>query len=120
MVFRQNKVFGKGTVINRGEGSRIPNLSGIYMTTASATSACQHISKIGRKNCKIITTDLLEETPQILYDGIAFAAIFQDPYLQGRKAVKNLYDYIVSKKTEEIYTVTPGILLSSNVSAYTI
>lgn len=96
-----------------------PELYGIYMTSASATSACQHIRKLGKKEYKIITTDLLEETPQILYDGTASATIFQDPYRQGKNAVKNLYDYIVSKQAEDTYSIIPSIILSSNVSFYT-
>lgn len=97
-----------------------PSLSGIYMTSASATSACQHIRQMGKKDYKIITTDLLEETPQILYDGAASAAIFQDPFRQGRNAVKALYDYILTKKIQDDYSIIPSIILASNVSAYII
>lgn len=95
-----------------------PDLSGIYMTSASATSACQHIQKVGKKNLKIITTDLLHETPDILKDETACATIFQDPYRQGRDVLKHLYTYLISKEEEGIHFITPSIIFSSNVNAY--
>jgi len=95
-----------------------PELKGIYMTTASSTEACLHIRKLGLKDYNIITTDLLTDTPDILRDGIASAVIFQDPYRQGKSAIKSLYDYLLTKTVAADYSITPSIILSSNVSAY--
>lgn len=95
-----------------------PNLSGIYMTTASSTAACLHLQKHGKRGCAIVTTDLVAHTPEILTDGTATAVIFQDPWRQGRCAIKSLYDYLLTKNVADDYSITPGIILSSNLSAY--
>lgn len=97
-----------------------PSLSDIYMTTANATRACQHIERITDKRYTIITTDLLNETSSLLSSGMAAATIFQDPYKQGSDALGYLYEYITSKESGGVHLITPSIILSSNVNCYKI
>lgn len=96
----------------------IPNLKGIYMTTAASSIACKHIHKLNKDNLHIVTTDLLSDTPDILKNKIASATIFQNPYKQGKNVVKNLYQYIISKSPEGVHLIAPHILLSSNIKPY--
>ncbi|MBE6598508.1 MAG: LacI family DNA-binding transcriptional regulator [Ruminococcaceae bacterium] len=95
-----------------------PNLAGIYMTTASSTDACLHLRQMGKTGFRIITTDLLPETPEILRDGTASAVIFQNPWRQGRNAIRSLYDYLLTKTTTEDHSISPEIIISSNLNAY--
>lgn len=95
-----------------------PELKGIYMTSASANIACEYIRANESKSYRIITTDLLRDTPMFLKNGTASATIFQDPYRQGRNAVQYLYHYILDRSDGGVHHIVPSILLSSNVAAY--
>ncbi len=95
-------------------------LSGIYMASASSALACRHLRALGKSGYHIVTTDLLEETPAILKEGLAFATIYQDPYRHGKMAVLKLYNAITTKQSESDYLILPTILFSSNVDFYPI
>lgn len=95
-----------------------PDLKGVYITTAAASIACNHIKKLKIKNLNIITTDLLRETPEFLSEKLATATIFQNPYRQGKNVAKYLYQFVTNKQCAGVHLITPNILLSSNVSSY--
>ncbi len=95
-----------------------PALAGVYMATASSVAACEYLAAQGRTDLQIITTDLLAGTPQLLQSGIAIAAIFQDPYRQGKAAVQALYEYLTAKKEPAGKSIVPSVILASNVQAY--
>ncbi len=97
-----------------------PELSGIYMATASSALACAHLRDMGKTGYRIITTDLSKETPALLKEGLAFATLYQNPYLQGKTAVLKLYNYICTKQKEPNHFILPNVLFSSNVNAYLI
>lgn len=94
------------------------NLKGIYMSTASSGIACEHLERLKKNDLTIVTTDLLKETPGLLFRKTASAAIFQNPHRQGRLVVKLLYDVITKKECPEKYLLTPHILLKSNIDNY--
>lgn len=95
-----------------------PDLSGIYMTTASSALACKCIENMNKANLSIITTDLLSETPKLLQNKVANATIFQNPYKQGKNVVRFLYNYITTKSDSGVHLISPHILLSSNIESY--
>ena len=95
-----------------------PALGGIYMATASSVIACDCIRRHDKQNLTIITTDLLRQTPQILKDRLATAAIFQNPYRQGKNVLRYLYDYVTRSSGEHVHLIAPHILLASNVDAH--
>ncbi len=95
-----------------------PSLSGIYMTTASSALACRCIGDMEKKELTVITTDLLADTPGLLKERIACAAIFQNPFRQGKNVVRSLYYYITGTQSGGLQLISPEILLSSNVTAY--
>jgi LacI family transcriptional regulator len=95
-----------------------PTLGGIYMATASSVIACDCIRRHGKQDLTIITTDLLRQTPQILKDRLATAAIFQNPYRQGKNVLRYLYDYVTRSTGEHVHLIAPHILLASNVDAH--
>lgn len=94
-----------------------PNLSGIYMTTASSALACKYLKAMEKTSLSIITTDLLRETPELLKSKIANATIFQNPYKQGKNVVRFLYNYITTKADSGTHLISPHILLASNVES---
>ncbi len=95
-----------------------PDVKGIYMTTAASSIACKYIHKLKKNDLHIITTDLLSDTPEILFKKVASATIFQNPYKQGKNVVEYLYEYILSKNHKGIHLIPPHVLLSSNISSY--
>ncbi len=95
-----------------------PELKGIYMATASSVIACECIRRHGKQDLSIITTDLLRQTPHILKEHLATAAIFQNPYRQGKNVLRYLYDYLTRSSGEHIHLIAPHILLASNVDAH--
>ena len=95
-----------------------PDLSGIYMTTASSAIACQVIRQSCSQDLKIITTDLLRDTPDLLRSGIACATLFQNPFQQGEAVVKLLYDRLVLDKAPDNRLLTPTFIFKSNLPDY--
>ncbi len=95
-----------------------PKLDGIYITSASSTIACKRIIEHNRKNLKIITTDILKDTPYLLENGIATATIFQNPFRQGRDVTKKLYSHIINPSENEEHLIAPLIIVKSNIYAY--
>ena len=95
-----------------------PNLSGVYITSASSVLACKCIEEKNRSDLSIITTDLLSETPSILRNKVANATIFQNPFKQGKTVTRSLYNYIISKTNSGTYLINPHIILSSNLDSY--
>ena len=95
-----------------------PDLKGVYMTTAASHIACNHIKNTKKGGLKIISTDLLSETPEFLAKKIATATIFQNPFRQGKIVTERLYQYITTRECDGVHLIAPHILLSSNVAPY--
>lgn len=98
--------------------SENPDLSGVYITSASSVLACKCIEKKNKSKLSIITTDLLSETPDLLRNKTANAAIFQNPFKQGKTVTRALYNYITAKTNGGTQLINPHIILSSNLEAY--
>jgi ABC-type sugar transport system substrate-binding protein len=66
----------------------------------------------------VITTDLLQQTPDLLRQKIANAVIFQNPYKQGKNVLRLLYHHIIRQPDDTVQLIAPQVLLSSNLEAY--
>ncbi len=96
-----------------------PDLEGIYITSAISPLACAEICALGYgKKVKIITTDLFDETRELLRQGIVCGTIFQDPYKQGKDVVEKLYYYICGRPVAGSYYISPQLILTSNRNQY--
>lgn len=95
-----------------------PDLSGLYIATASSSLVCEYIKKSGRGDIAIVTTDLLADTPELLKNKVANATIFQNPYKQGKNVARYIYNYIVNGSDGGIHLISPLVLLSSNIDSY--
>ncbi len=94
-----------------------PELDGVYMATASAPIACRIMEKMDPAHAiHIVTTDLMEETRDLLSRHVIRATIFQNPYLQGKKVVELLYRQICGKEMTEKYHVYPQVVFTANMN----
>ena len=96
--------------------SENPDLRGVYMTTASSVLACRVLKN--DRSLSVVTTDLLAETPTLLQNKTAAATIFQNPFKQGRTALRTLYRSLLGEAVESTALITPHILLSSNLHSF--
>ena len=95
-----------------------PDLDGVYLATASSVIACEYIKQYAAHNMTVITTDLLQQTPDLLRQKIANAVIFQNPYKQGKNVLRLLYHHIIRQPDDTVQHIAPQVLLSSNLDAY--
>lgn len=96
-----------------------PSYQGLYITSASSITACPILTRINRgKKIKVVTTDLFPQTKEPLDEGIIVATIFQNPFLQGRKAVKSLYCHLQNEEVKNIVKIPPQIVMRSNLDLY--
>lgn len=98
--------------------SSYPDISGVYITSASSGYTCKCIERFYRPDMKIITTDILPETSELLKNKSANATIFQNPYKQGKDVLEYLYNFITTGKDNGKHLITPQIILSSNIDSY--
>lgn len=59
------------------------------------------IGEAGRKDIKVVVFDLLGDTKDLIMEGIIDFAIDQNPFEQGYRAIKVLFDYIYAKREPE-------------------
>ena len=93
-------------------------VDGIYSATANTASICDAVIE---KSCnaQIVGTDLCEETVNYIKSGVIQCAIYQDLEMQGRKAMRILYEYLAEhEETDKIVRITPHLVISSNVDSY--
>ena len=100
--------------------SRYPNLRGIYVSTVNCLPVCcavkEHKQSTG---LRLVTTDLFVEMVPYFETGIIGGSIYQDPYTQGRNAVRILVDHLVEKKPiARSNYLNPGIVLQSNLQLF--
>jgi LacI family transcriptional regulator len=98
-----------------------PDLSGIYINTATDEYGCKAIMEAGKGGeIRLIGTDLIREIVPYIENGVMQAAIFQDPFRQGYQAEKILMDRITTGKEYGPYDYTrPDIITKHNISYFT-
>lgn len=93
-----------------------PEIGGIYVNSSNSETVCKKLKESGMAGkVSLVTSDLFPELKKYIDDGTVQASIFQDPFQQGRLAVKHLYRHITQEeKTEGEILVDPQIILKSN------
>jgi LacI family transcriptional regulator len=97
-----------------------PELEGIYISTANSTAVCK---KLIEKGCagriKVVASDFFPELKKYMEEDVIHASIFQDPFNQGRLALKYLYRYIAEGRAfERDILIKPQIILKSNMGSF--
>ena len=97
-----------------------PDLKGIYVSTVNCLPVCRALkNKKMAGRIQLITTDLFPEMAQYLRQGTIRASIYQDPYLQGRTAMRVLTDYFLNgMEIPKTHFLNPGIVLRTNLSLF--
>jgi LacI family transcriptional regulator, galactose operon repressor len=95
-------------------------LAGIYVTTVNSLPVCRALKETGKAGrVKLVTTDLFPEMIPYFQDGTITASIYQQPYEQGRTAIRLLVDYLAAKAPiPESNTLSPSIVLASALSQF--
>lgn len=95
-------------------------LRGIYVSTVNCLPVCRALRDHRRVGeIQLITTDLFPEMVPYLKRGTIRASIYQDPYLQGQKAVRLLVDYLLhGTAIPRVSYLNPGIVLRTNLHLF--
>lgn len=90
---------------------------GAYITSANSVAVYNYIQKYSLPpQLKLIITDLLPESRELLWRRVAFAAIFQDPFRQGNVVIHRLYRYLTDGTGGGIELITPQAVFRSNMN----
>ncbi len=97
-----------------------PDTEGIYINSANSSTVCSKLIEKGYGGkIKIVASDVFPELKQFMHKDIIHASIFQDPFNQGRLALKYLYKYIEdSEKPDSNILIKPQIVLKSNIDLF--
>ncbi len=96
-----------------------PAYQGIYINSASSIIACPMLMELNQdREMKIIATDLFPQIKEPLDVGIINATIFQNPFLQGKKAVSSIYRHLHGEAINPVLKISPQIILRSNIDQY--
>ncbi len=100
--------------------AEIPNVKGIYCSTAVTTPVCDKLVEAGRSSdIIVIGTELLTDFVPYIQSSVINASIFQNPYKIGFLSVMTLYDCIVGKPpAKREVRINPQIVIRGNVDYY--
>lgn len=94
-----------------------PALKGIYVTGGGVSGVGEALRTIGKhKEVKLICHDLVESTVNLVREGIIDFTIGQDPFYQGYKSVKVIFEYLFSEKSPESQFIQTKIDIRSRSS----
>jgi LacI family transcriptional regulator len=99
---------------------RHPDLRGIYVSTVNCLPVCRAVREHQRaRQLRLIATDLFPEMVPYFETGTIGASIYQDPYTQGRNAMRILVDHLLEKTPIGLANyLNPGIVLLSNLRLF--
>jgi LacI family transcriptional regulator len=97
-----------------------PELAGIYVNTVNCLPVCQALTSANRDyRVRLIATDLFREMIPFLETGTIAASIHQQPFMQGRLAVRSLAEHLLHHaalpKTQHL---NPNIILRANLHLF--
>jgi len=98
----------------------IPAIRGIYCGTALSAPVCRAVEELGRKDIRVVGTEITRDLLPYMEKGMAIATLFQDPFQQGKKAFKAMYEYIENGAVKDgrRIEINPKIVLPSNYDFY--
>ena len=99
---------------------RESDLRGIYVSTVNCLSVCRALRRYGReKTVALITTDLFPQMVPYFREGMIRASIYQNPYLQGQTATRELLDHLLNRiPIPEVSHITPTLVLRTNLHLF--
>ena len=98
---------------------RHQELRGIYITSYNCVPVCEYLKDAQReREIGVVAQDLNEESVKRLAGGELVGLIFQNPFEQGRRAVENMFRYLVENREMGDTLMLPQLVIRSNVQAY--
>lgn len=97
---------------------KYPEMDALYFNAAGVRGGCRAIIEQNRQgSLKVITYDAVESTKQLVLDGVISATIGQQPFLQGSRPVKLLFDYLTvgSYPANAIQYTETSIMIRENI-----
>ena len=95
-----------------------PDIKGIYVTSYNFLPVCRRLKECGRDDITVVGHDLYPEMVEVLKRGPLLAALYQNPMLHGRTAVRALYEAVTEKRKSGEILIKPEIVLQSNLDCY--
>lgn len=104
----------------RGLLDREPGLRGIYVSTVNCLSVCSALRERGlEKTVALITTDLFPQMVPYFQQGMIRASIYQNPYLQGQTAMRELLDHLLNRTPiPAVSHISPTLVLRTNLHLF--
>ena len=100
--------------------ARHPEIEGIYINSANSISICKKMKESGLAGrIRVITSDVFDELTPFIRENVVQATIFQDPFRQGRTAMKYLYRAVsegVIPPSDIL--IRPQIVVQSNLDEF--
>lgn len=97
------------------------DIKGIYSSNSRNTLlACRLIEELNKSSkIKVIGTDLFDESIEYLKNKTLNAIIYQNPYIQAKRALKILVEYIIKRQSIPLNIVTEiNVVLKSNLDFF--
>ena len=98
-----------------------PDIGGIYLGSANSVTFCKRICELGLGGkIKIVASDVFPDLTDLIRKGIVNATIFQNPYMQGKRAVQCMFEYLAESKKlkNDSIHLDPQIVLSCNLDLF--
>ena len=97
-----------------------PDVEGIYINTANSVAVCKKLKELNLQGrISVVASDVFNELEELMREDVIQATIFQDPFRQGRNAVKQLYRAICfGAEVPPDILIRPQIVMQSNLSEY--
>lgn len=97
-----------------------PYVNGIFVGTSHSIGVCRKVVDARMiDKIKIVSVDTFPKIIEYIKQDVIKATIFQNPYLQGKMAVKKMAEYLVTRKIpEKQILINPRIVMKSNCMNY--
>jgi LacI family transcriptional regulator len=98
----------------------MPDLKGIFVSSSPCVGVCRRLSEENLKNkITLVGVDIYDGIIPYIKSGVMKCTLFQNPYWQGKTAVRALFEYLMNGENppEEIM-VNPKIIIKSGLDAY--
>ncbi|MBO5278196.1 MAG: LacI family DNA-binding transcriptional regulator [Lachnospiraceae bacterium] len=95
---------------------RYPEISAIYIVAAGAAGVCRAVEESGRAaSILVVASDNTNSVREWMKKGIIRAAVCQNPYGQGYRAVQRAADYLIQNITPTDYIAKNEIRILENI-----
>lgn len=93
-----------------------PEVDGVYTVAAGTYGVCRAVMKqFSKSRPVLVCTDGILATREMIKNGVIDAAVCQQPYTQGYRAVRSAFDYLLSGQPGKDTITKSEILIAENL-----